>query len=461
MSTNVRKIAAARGRQAAPADQFRTFVKNAREAVSTRNGQFFLGVAKFLVSLLSLLYFRGVLKLAYYSVFYRLDIPADSKGTYGFLVTVCCIFFGAVMLFSRRQIITRLVIMFSMPFYLPVILFNYQHPVLLVPLMLMVAITYLASGTGEGPKTIFGAVFLMIYVLGAFVFLMVQSILQPATQETVVERAVTPHGNYRYSIVQVLDQGYGNTYVSVEPNTEDVDYKHSTWYAKGYNREVYHERPLDEFHAEWSVQTRSEITRELITHNPNTTFTLDAQQMKLLGLNVGYAEDFEIGDLTRKQRHKLGYGSEKDPIDSRLAKFFRVSLVEPDFKVSLDFDKMVSIGLEPTYDLRLSRMSDENLAALGVPEENEVLTVNGKVVFREYVAMLERIFDPDKREMTAFLESNVLPPVHPEGLDIEAIRAAQTTKPADDDEDEEEEETTTTTTTDEDESSEESSENAA
>ena len=253
-------------------------------------------------------------------------------------------------------------------------------------------------------------------------FLTVQSILQPATEEKVIERDVTANGRYRYSVVQVLDQGDGNTYISVEPNTADITYKYCTWYAKGYAQEVYHERPLDDFDFKWSVQTRAEITKELIANNPNTTFTLDPEQMKLLGLNVGYAEDINVCSLERSQRHKLGYGSEKDPIDNRFAKFFRISLVDEDFTVSLDFDKMVEIGLTPTYDLRLSRMSDENLAALGVPEQNEVLTVGGKPVFREYVAVLQRFFDPAKREMTAFLEANDLPPVDPAGFDLAAIR---------------------------------------
>ena len=214
MSTKARKRAASRGRQASPADQFRGILGSVRDAVQTKSGRSFIGVIKFLVSLLTLFYFKGVIRMAYYSMFYRLEIPEDHRGAYCFLVTVVCIFFGAVMLFTRRQIVTRFVIMVSMIFYLPIILFNYRHLVLLVPLMIMVVITYLASGTSEGPKTIFGAVFIMIYILGAFVFITVQSILQPATEEKVIKRGVTEKGNYRYSIVQVLDQGDGNTYVS-------------------------------------------------------------------------------------------------------------------------------------------------------------------------------------------------------------------------------------------------------
>ena len=140
--------------------------------------------------------------------------------------------------------------------------------------------------------------------------------------------------------------------------------------------------------------------------------------MKLLGLDVGYAEEMTIDQLSRRQRFKLGYASNADPIDTRLAKFAHAQIVDPDFSVTLEFDKMVELGLSPTYELRLSHMTDENLAALGVPRENEVLTVNGKVVFRQYVAELERTFWESSRDMSAFLESNDVPEVHPEGVEI-------------------------------------------
>ncbi len=421
MSTNARKSVAMSGRQAAAGagDQIRNAWTAAKEAIRTKNGQYFVLAVQFLLSFLSLLYLKGVIKLAYYSMFYKLDIPDENRGKYCFLVSLACIFFGAVMLFTRRQIVTRIAIMCSMPFYLPIIMFNYKHLVLLVPLGIMVVITYLASGTSEGPKTIFGAVFLMIYVIGVFMFLTVQNILQPATQETVIERGVTPGGSYRYSIVQVLDQGDGNTYVAVEPNDADVEYSHSKWYAKGFRQEIYRERPLAKgFKAEWSTQTRAEITKELITKNPSTVFVLNADQMKQLSLNVGYAKDYEIGKLSRTQRHKLGYGSNKDAIDSKLAWLFRVTLMDPDYTVTLDFDKMVELGLNPTYELRLSRMTDDQLAALGVPEENEVLKVGKKVVFRQYVAVLERRFSPENRDLSAFLDTNEEPEVHPEGVEI-------------------------------------------
>lgn len=429
MSTKAKKTAASSGMDAisAAGEHLRNAWGTAKEAIRTRNGHYFVWFVQFLLSFVTLIYFKAVVRQAYYSMFYRLEIPEDQRGKYCFLVSLVCILFGAVMLFTRRQIITKLVIMCSMPFYFPIILFNYKHLELLVPLCIMVVITYLASGTSEGPKTIFGAIFLMLYVLGTFVFMTVQSILQPAIEETVVERGVTPNGAYRYSIVQVLDQGDGNTYVSIEPNTADIEYAHSKWYAKGFTHEVYRQRPLCEFEIEWVTQSRAEITRELISNNPSTVFTLNADQMRLLGLNVGYAEEVLVSNLSTSQRHKLGYAIEDDLLDHWLIGLLHLTEVDKDYKVTLNFDTMVELGLNPTYDLRLSRMTDENLAMLGVPEENEVLLVDGKVVFRQYVAELEREFWDSSRDITAFLESNEVPEVHPEGVEIPVIETTTTT----------------------------------
>lgn len=421
MSTNTRKTAAYNNGQAAAGsgDQIRNTWETVKEALRTKNGHYFILAVQFLLSFVSVLYLKGIVQLAFYSMFYRLDIPEETHVKYCILVSLTCLFFGAVMLFTKRQIITRISIMASMPFYLPIIVFNYKHLVLLIPLGILVVVTYLASGTKEGPKTILGALFLMLYVLGFFVFMTVQNILQPATEETVIERGVTPGGSYRYSIVQVLDQGDGNTYVAIEPNDADIEYSNCKWFSKGFRQEIYRERPLKAgFHAEWTTQTRAEITKELITKNPSTVFVLDAEQMKLLGLNVGFAEEYEISELSRSQRHKLGYGSNDDALDSRLAGLLHITLMDPDYVVTLDFDKMVELGLAPTYEQRLSRMTDEQLAILGVPEENEVLKVGRKVVFREYVAVLERRFGKENRDMDAFLESNEQPEVHPEGVEI-------------------------------------------
>ena len=58
-----------------------------------------------------------------------------------------------------------------MPFHLFIFLFNYQYLVLIIPMSIMILLTYFGSGVKEGPKTIFGAIYVMIYIIGVYAYM--------------------------------------------------------------------------------------------------------------------------------------------------------------------------------------------------------------------------------------------------------------------------------------------------
>ena len=386
------------------------FLRTVREMMQTKAAKAILFLLQFIGSLFTLIYFQGVLRFAYYSLFYRLEIPAEDVKSYAVSVIFSSLGWAALMLFTRRQIVTRLVIMFSTPLYFPIFLFHYKHLCLVIPLAVFIVVTYLACGSGEGVKTILGAVFLMFYVIGTFVFLAVQSILKPAVTEYTVERGVSALQNYRYSIVQVDDRANGHTYVAIEPNTYDIGYNHSTWYAKGYGKTIYLARPRQNFNVRWETQARADITRDLLLINPRTEFTLNADQMKILGLDQGFSVQYKVGELTPKARRKLGIALKTD-LFGQAPEALGLTLRQADEVLTLTFQQMVDAGLSPEMNQRLANLSDENLAALGIPEQCDVLYVNGKVVFRQYIAVLERTYAKGSRDLSAFLDSNELPAI--------------------------------------------------
>ena len=51
----------------------------------------------------------------------------------------------------------------------------------------------------------------------------------------------------------------------------------------------------------------------------------------------------------------------------------------------------------------LSELSDSDLADLGVSESGDVMTYNGKICFRYYVAELENYFDVTSRKLSTDL----------------------------------------------------------
>lgn len=418
---NTSTIPAAAAPAAAPdAAPKQTTLEWVREKLTSKTGRRVIFALQFLLSFVTVFYLAGVVRFAYRSLFYRFEIPEAERSSFCLSACLTCLEFGMLLLFTRRQIITRIVIVLAMPFYFPIFLFNYRNLVLIIPLAVLIVVTYLASGAGEGPKTILGALFLTYYILGAFLYFVVQGVLAPAVTETVIARDVSPNGSYRYSIVQQIDQADGNTYVYIEPNTKDIISKHAIWYAKGLGRNVYHVRPLDTFQYEWSTQTREEITASLLRINPDVKFKLNAEQMQILGFDKDFKQEYEAGALSRSQRKALGIAIAKDLIGGQTAEEQGVLLVESDYVVSLTFAKMQQLDLSPTLEKPLAALSDDQLAQLGVPEVNEILTVNGKVAFRQYLAVMENWFTDF--DLTTFLESGTPPEVVPEGIDIEAFK---------------------------------------
>ena len=79
--------------------------------------------------------------------------------------------FAGIMFYTRRQIITRIVVCITplLAFVLLIIAFGQWY--LIVPPVAICAITFLAAGTNETLKTILGTVYLLMFVVGTLVYL--------------------------------------------------------------------------------------------------------------------------------------------------------------------------------------------------------------------------------------------------------------------------------------------------
>ena len=79
--------------------------------------------------------------------------------------------FAGIMFYTRRQIITRIVVLFTplLAFVLLIIAFGQWY--LIIPPIAVCAFTFLAAGTNETLKTILGTVYLLMFVVGTLVYL--------------------------------------------------------------------------------------------------------------------------------------------------------------------------------------------------------------------------------------------------------------------------------------------------
>lgn len=295
---------------------------------------------KRLVSPIGAAYTALVCWFSYLSIFYEIDIP--QKVLFCFAFSGISLVALLAMLYSRFQILTRLCSIVLLPAAFPLIMICFGSWEFIIPIAVTAVVIFFLSGAGDGVKTLFGVIYLLLYVLGSLAFFMIISFFGSSAQSTVLDSGASPSGNYRYEIIQIDDSSGGDVEVHVAPNTLDLELPLVTFVALGYDRTVYMQRPAttDDISVTWATASRSEITNTLLGLSEDLTLNLDSSQKTTLGLD-----------------------QDTDPI-------------------------------------YLRDLTDADLARLGVPEENDVMTFRGEIVFRSYTAILEDYFALSNRRIT-------------------------------------------------------------
>ena len=158
--------------------------------------------------------------------------------------------FGGLMFYTRRQIITRLVVCVTpvLAFVLLIIAFGQWY--LIVPPVVICAFTFLAAGTNETFKTILGTIYLLMFVVGTLVYLTmlnfnitVQTLLEKVTECDISKRSdvysYSPDNAYRV-VMYVDDAGNERSLTSyyIEKTSEDVSLPYLNCYKHLYSLKV-------------------------------------------------------------------------------------------------------------------------------------------------------------------------------------------------------------------------------
>ena len=338
------------------------------------------------------------------------------------------------MLYSRNQILTRIVSFVILPVMLPVVILYFGEWGLIVPIMITGVIMLLFSGAGEGAKTALGTITMLLYIFGALGYFLFTSFFVATAKETIIDSGVSPSGKYRYSVVNTEDSSNGSTAVYVEPNYAD-EYLFSQekplaiFTLKNIERAVYVERPTCEnIDIQWETQSREDITAELNKLSDKISFSLSDSELEDLGytfdekLNLSmidvYSEDkFAIGktahdvdplpldDLTEEQLAQFGIGRDASN---------RYYVLDPDAELLADHDDIVGniyfsdltekemgkFFVEKSHSIYLNSLDDSQLARLGVSDSGDIMTFNGKICFRFYVAELGDYYAVNSRKLS-------------------------------------------------------------
>ena len=394
---------------------------------------------KRVVAVLSLLYALAVCRLCYFSIFY--EIHVRDRVSLCLTVTVVSIIALVAMLYTRKQVITRIASFIILPAMLPVVLLYFGEWGMIIPIIITGVTILLLSGAGEGGKTAVGTIVLLMYIFGALGYFVFTSFFVSSAKETLVEKGTSPSGRYRYTVINTEDTSNGSTAVYVEPNYADEDFPFVNFTLKSMDRVVYRVRPIaEEIDIEWTTQSRQDVTQQIEAISDNIEITLTDDELKQLGYT--YDNKLTLSDVDIDMKLQIGLdGSNVDPIlldslnDEQLAVFGigrdsneRYYIISPSAEVidsagagsgkkiyfsEIDSDtieKFQSEYLDEYYDYKfkvtkdrtvlLNTLTDEQLKSFGVSDQSDVMTFNGKVCFRSYVAEIEDYYDVDSRHLS-------------------------------------------------------------
>ncbi|MEE5992625.1 MAG: hypothetical protein V3G42_05225 [Oscillospiraceae bacterium] len=351
---------------------------------------------KRVVSLLSLVYCAFVGFFAYYSIYYEMVVTQQRQATT--LVIAVSVIMLILMLYTRQQFFTKLSSIIMLPaMILPTLMYFGQWNILIPPLVVALIIFFF-SGMGETGKTVWGTMILLLYLIASLIYFVSTSMFAPSTVTTTILSGDSPSGMYRCTVTETVDSSNGSTRIIVEPNEMDKDFTIVKFQIKGLARDVMIERPMQpNVTIEWKTEQRSEISKQLKKISNDIEVALTEEQMLVLGRD-SYKVIFSDG--TEKTMSGEVYHNTMIPLTAEM----REELETDELSLAIDgmgpnTRAICGVEVEDLRNVKLSSISDEELAKLGVPEQGDVLYYNGKVVFRYYIAILEEYFSLDKREL--------------------------------------------------------------
>lgn len=173
------------------------------------------------VSLLGAAYSAVLIYFDYIVFFY--DIEYTDRKTFAIIGSAFCVVMCLLIFYTRRSPFTCILAMVNMVLFFPLLLLDWGNWPLLLPAIVLTLFGFFCCHMNETAKTIFGTIFLLMYILGGIAFFMVMNVFRVTTEDTLIERGVSPSGAFRYYVLDVQNKSVGKKCVYVQPNTLDVD----------------------------------------------------------------------------------------------------------------------------------------------------------------------------------------------------------------------------------------------
>ncbi|MBQ8567836.1 MAG: hypothetical protein IJ446_01300 [Oscillospiraceae bacterium] len=173
------------------------------------------------ISLLGIAYSYLLGYFAYITFFYNIEYTNRIK--FAIVGAVVSVLVCLLVLFTRKSPITCILGMANMVLFFPTLLLDWGNWPLLIPAAVVTLFGFFGCKMNDTAKTIFGTIFLLLYIIGGIAFYMITNIFQVSTVNTLIQLEASPSGQFRYYMLDVQNKASGKYAVYIQPNRLDED----------------------------------------------------------------------------------------------------------------------------------------------------------------------------------------------------------------------------------------------
>jgi hypothetical protein len=172
---------------------------------------------KFGISFLGAFYSLFLCYVVYMVFFF--DITYTDRVKFAVLYVLFSAACAFIMFYTRKSPVTKILSLVNVVLLFPILLLDWGNLPLLVPAVLISLFGFFGSGLNPTAKTIWGTVFLLVYIVGSVAFYFIWYVFRTTTEDTVVGMASSPSGNFSYYILDVKNNSTGKLDVYMTPST--------------------------------------------------------------------------------------------------------------------------------------------------------------------------------------------------------------------------------------------------
>lgn len=184
---------------------------------------------KWFILVISVLCAAYTLVLGYfaYAVFFY-EIEYTDKVTFAIAYAAFSLVSALFFFYTRRSFITCIIGMVNMVVFFPTLLLDWGNWPLLIPAAMVTLFGFFCCKMNDTIKTVFGTIFLLLYILGGIAFFLIMNVFRVTTVDTLLSPEggiVSPSGYFRCYVLDVKNKSSGKIAVYIEPNQMDKDMK--------------------------------------------------------------------------------------------------------------------------------------------------------------------------------------------------------------------------------------------